>query len=60
MKEQSASPQHDKFRLQSIALSLILLPAIPLYFMANAGYGWAVWLLMAVIAAGMILGIWVS
>ena len=60
MREHRNSPGRDKFRLQTIALSLILLPALPLYVMVNAGQPWATWILMGLIAAGMILGMWVS
>ncbi|UCF61450.1 MAG: hypothetical protein JSV37_01865 [Anaerolineaceae bacterium] len=60
MSEHKDSPGRDKFRWQTIALSLILLPTLPLYFMVNAGHPWATWILMALIAGGMILGMWVS
>ena len=60
MREHRNSPGRDKFQLQTIALSLILLPALPLYVMVNAGQPWATWILMGLIAAGMILGMWVS
>ncbi len=60
MKEQGDSPGRDKFRLQTIALSLILLPTLPLYVMVNAGHPWATWILMGLITGGMVLGMWVS
>jgi hypothetical protein len=60
MSEHRDSPGKDKFRLQTIALSLILLPALPLYVMVNAGHQWATWILMALIAGGMVLGMRVS
>ncbi|HEY48085.1 MAG: hypothetical protein AMJ88_08620 [Anaerolineae bacterium SM23_ 63] len=60
MSEHRNSPGRDRFRLQTIALSLILLPALPLYVMVNAGFLWATWILMGLIAGGMVLGMWVS
>jgi hypothetical protein len=46
--------------MQTVALSLILLPALPLYVMVNAGHQWVTWILMGLIAGGMVLGMWVS
>ncbi len=60
MSEHRDPPTRDKFRWQTIALSLILLPTIPLYVVVNAGHLWATSILMALIAGGMILGMWVS
>ena len=60
MSEHRDSTGRDKFRLQTIALSLILLPTLPLYVMFNAGHQWTTWILMGLIAGGMILGMWVS
>jgi hypothetical protein len=60
MNEHENSPQRDKFRLQTLSLSLILLPALLLYVTVNAGLQWATWILMGLIAGGMVLGMWVS
>jgi hypothetical protein len=60
MSEYKNSPQGDKFRLQTVALSLILLPALPLYVAVHADLNWATWILMGLIAGGMVLGMWVS
>jgi hypothetical protein len=46
--------------MQTIALLLILLPTLPLYVMVNAGHQWAIWILMGLIAGGMVLGMWIS
>jgi hypothetical protein len=60
MSEHKESPGRGKFRIQTIALSLILLPTLPLYVTVNAGHQWATWILMGLIAGGMVLGMWVS
>jgi hypothetical protein len=60
MSEQKSSSERDRFWLQAVALSLILLPTLPLYVAVQAGLHWATWILMGLIAAGMLLGMWVS
>ncbi|HEY43418.1 MAG TPA: hypothetical protein G4O11_05480 [Anaerolineae bacterium] len=60
MSGYKSSSERDKFRLQTVALSLILLPALPLYVAVHAGLHWASWILMGLIAVGMVVGMWVS
>ncbi len=46
--------------LQVIALLLIAIPSIGVYFSVLGGAALVTWLLMTLIGAGMILAMWVS
>lgn len=54
------TPAQRKFRLQALAFFLIVLPPIGLYFSVTLAVTWATWLLMGLIALGMLLTIWIS
>lgn len=60
MSERWDDQEKRRFWLQLVALCLILLPSLLLYATVSAGLGWVTWVLMAIIAGGMVLGIWVS
>ena len=60
MSERWDDQEKRRFWLQVVALCLILLPPLLLYATVSTGLGWATWVLMAIIAGGMVLGIWVS
>jgi hypothetical protein len=49
-----------KLHLQFIALLLIAIPSIGVYFSVLGGAALVTWLLMTLICAGMILAMWVS
>lgn len=49
-----------KIGMQALALAMILLPPIGLIFTVAAGYDVATLLLLAVVVAGNVLGMWVS
>ena len=46
-----------KHLVQSLALLLMLLPAIGLYFSVEAGADWATWLMMGLIFVGNMLAL---
>ena len=46
--------------IQGIALLLIVIPSIGVYFSVLGGVILVTWLLMALIGAGMLLAMWVS
>jgi hypothetical protein len=45
---------------QALALCFIVLPSIVLYITVTARLHWATWLLLALIAIGNLVAIWVS
>jgi hypothetical protein len=49
-----------KLHLQVIALLLIAIPSIGIYFSVLGGATLVTWVLMALIGAGMLLAMWVS
>ena len=49
-----------KLHLQVIALLLIAVPSVGVYFSVLGGATPVTWLLMALIGAGMLLAMWVS
>ncbi|MFA9405118.1 MAG: hypothetical protein ACERKX_04810 [Anaerolineales bacterium] len=49
-----------KLHIQVIALLLIAIPSIGVYFSVLGGATLVTWLLMALIGAGMLLAMWVS
>ncbi len=49
-----------KFWLQTLAFLLIMLPPIGLYYSVTYDVMWVTWILMGVIAAGMIVAILVT
>ena len=55
----SMSKRH-KLRLQGVALLLIAIPSVGVYFSVQGGSPLITWLLMALISAGMLLAMWVS
>jgi len=59
MSERWDDQEKRRFWLQVVALCLILLPPLLLYATVSAGLGWVTWVLMAIIAGGMFLGMWV-
>lgn len=59
MSERWDDQEKRRFWLQLVALCLILLPPLLLYATVSAGLGWVTWVLMAIIAGGMVLGMWV-
>ena len=59
MSERREDQEKRRFWLQVVALCLILLPPLLLYATVSTGLIWATWLLMAIIAGGMFLGMWV-
>ena len=60
MSERWNDREKRRFWLQLISLCLILLPPLLLYATVSAGLGWVTWVLMTIIAGGMVLGMWVS
>lgn len=60
MSEQKGYQEKRKFRLQVVTLCLILLPPILLYATVAAELRWITWVLMALIAGGMAMGMWIS
>ena len=60
MSERWDDQEKRRFWLQMVALCLILLPPLLLYATVSAGLGWVTWVLTAIIAGGMVLGMWVS
>jgi hypothetical protein len=50
----------NKIRLQAVAFLLVALPSFGLYVAVNSGATIAIWLLLALIAAAMILAAIVS
>ena len=60
MSERWDDQEKRRFWLQLVALCLILLPPLLLYATVSAGLIWVTWVLMAIIAGGMFLGMWVS
>ncbi len=60
MSERWDDREKRRFWLQLVALCLILLPPLLLYATVSAGLIWVTWVLMAIIAGGMVLGMWVS
>ena len=59
MSERWDDPERRRFWLQVVALCLVLLPPLLLYATVSADLGWVTWVLMAMIAGGMFLGMWV-
>lgn len=59
MSERWDDQEKRRFWLQVVALCLILLPPPLLYATVSAGLIWVTWVLMAIIAGGMFLGMWV-
>jgi hypothetical protein len=59
MEEQVLSERKVVWR-QALALCIIVLPSIGLYATVTAGLQWATWLLLALIAIGNLIAIWVS
>ncbi len=49
-----------KLHLQVLALLLIAIPSIGVYFSVLGGATFVTWLLMTLIGAGMLLAMWVS
>ena len=49
-----------KLHIQGIALLLIVIPSIGVYFSVLGGATLVTWLFMALIGAGMLLAVWVS
>ena len=49
-----------KFWLQILAFCLVMPPPIGLYFSVTLGVAWATWVLMGLIAGGMILAMRVA
>ena len=60
MSERWDDQEKRRFWLQLVALCLILLPPLLLYATVSAGLIWVTWVLMAIIAGGMVVGMWVS
>ncbi len=56
----NATKNMDKVRLQTAAFLLITLPSFGLFFAVASGAATAIWLLLALIAAAMILAAVVS
>ncbi len=52
--------EKHKLHLQIIALILIAIPSIGIYFSVLGGSLLVTWLLMALIGIGMLLAMWVS
>lgn len=52
--------EKHKLHLQIIALILIAIPSIGIYFSVLGGALLITWLLMALISIGMLLAMWVS
>ena len=59
MSERWDDQEKRRFWLQVVALCLILLPPLLLYATVSTGLIWVTWVLMAMIAGGMFLGMWV-
>jgi hypothetical protein len=55
----TVSKKH-KLHLQVVALLLIAVPSVGVYFSVLGGAALVTWLLMALIGAGMLLAMWVS
>lgn len=60
MSSLPAIRKKHKLDLQVIALLLIAIPSIGVYFSVLGGAALVTWLLMTLICAGMILAMWVS
>ena len=59
MKDKTATAQR-KFRLQILAFILMMVPPLGLYYTVTLGLTWATWVLMGLIAAGMVLAMRVT
>ena len=57
MTQDKAARAQRKFRMQTIAFCLIVLPPIGIYFSVTLGMAWVTWVLMAMILGGMLLTI---
>ena len=60
MSEDVGFRQRNKFRLQTTAFLLIVLPSIGLYFSVTAGANGATVACMMLITVGMMVDMWVS
>lgn len=60
MKETSDFRARNKFPLQVVAFSMILLPTPLLFVSALSGLDIATWFLMGIVGVGMVISLWVS
>ncbi|MBI3763424.1 MAG: hypothetical protein HY260_16380 [Chloroflexi bacterium] len=52
--------KRHKFALQLIAFLAVMLPSIGLFYSATARAGGVTWLLVGVVAGGMVIAVWAS